>query len=56
MQWIVKNLGLIFVAAGVLLLLVPHFSHLQTNTTLLSGWILVLAGIIAYIICKKISP
>ncbi len=48
-----KNWGLIIIAAGILLLLVPHFIHLQTNATLLSGWILVPTGIVAYIICKK---
>lgn len=53
MQNFWKNWGLIIVAAGIVLLLVPHFIHLQTNATLLSGWFCVLVGLVAHIICKK---
>ncbi|MDR0834531.1 MAG: hypothetical protein LBN93_10190 [Candidatus Symbiothrix sp.] len=53
MQFIRRNLGLISIAAGILLLAIPYFVRLQTNTTLFSGWLLVVIGIIAYILHKK---
>lgn len=53
MKFFLKNLGIFLVLVGALFLIVPFFAHLQTNSSLLTGWILIVAGFISYIFLNK---
>jgi uncharacterized membrane protein HdeD (DUF308 family) len=53
MKFFLKNLGIFLVFLGALLLIVPFFTRLQTNQSLLWGWIFIVAGFICYIFINK---
>jgi predicted membrane channel-forming protein YqfA (hemolysin III family) len=53
MKSFLKFLGVGIVLLGVAWLAIPFFTHLQTNTSLLTGWILIVAGFITYVIINK---
>ncbi|GHT72534.1 hypothetical protein AGMMS50262_01500 [Bacteroidia bacterium] len=48
-----KNIGFILILLGTSGLVIPFFTGLQTNGTLLASWLLIIAGFIAYIIINK---
>jgi uncharacterized membrane protein HdeD (DUF308 family) len=50
---ILKNCGIVVLIVGELFLIVPFFTKSQTNTTLLTGWILILSGFILYLVLNK---
>ncbi|MDR1738260.1 MAG: hypothetical protein LBR66_05520 [Candidatus Symbiothrix sp.] len=45
--------GLILMAIGILWLIVPYFTRLQTNISLLTGWVILFVGCVAYVVAKK---
>jgi len=53
MRIILKSCGIFVLIVGELFLIIPFFIKRQTNTTLLTGWILVLSGFILYLILNK---
>jgi hypothetical protein len=53
MKFFLKNLGIFLALTGAIFLIVPFFSHFQTNKSLLLGWILIVAGFIFYIFINK---
>jgi hypothetical protein len=53
MRVFLKSCGLFVLIVGELFLIIPFFAKSQTNTTLLTGWILVLSGFILYLIVNK---
>jgi uncharacterized membrane protein HdeD (DUF308 family) len=53
MKSFLKFLGIGLALLGVLILAVPFFTRLQTNASLLTGWILIIAGFITYILINK---
>jgi membrane protein YdbS with pleckstrin-like domain len=53
MKFFLKNLGIFLVLIGAFFLIVPFFMHLQTNVSLLTGWILIIVGFISYIFINK---
>lgn len=53
MKFFLKNLGIFLVLLGAFFLIVPFFTHFQTNSSLLTGWILIVAGFISYIFLNK---
>jgi hypothetical protein len=54
MQFFLKNLGIGLVLIGALLLIVPFFTQLQTNASLLTGGGLIIIGFIVYIVINKL--
>jgi hypothetical protein len=56
MKFFLKNMGIIFLFLGALFLIVPFFLHLQTNASLLTGWIMMVAGFILFIFLNKKIP
>ena len=54
MRFFLKNLGIVFVLIGAFFLIVPFFTRLQTNASLLTGWLLIAVGFIAYIVINKL--
>jgi uncharacterized membrane protein HdeD (DUF308 family) len=53
MKFFLKNLGVFLIFLGAFFLIVPFFTHLQTNQSLLWGWILIVAGFIFYTFINK---
>jgi hypothetical protein len=53
MHIFLRNFGIIVLLIGELLLIIPFFGGCQSNTTLLSGLILVVLGFILYIVLNK---
>ncbi|MDR1682934.1 MAG: hypothetical protein LBS25_06065 [Candidatus Symbiothrix sp.] len=53
MKSFLTNTGVFLVLLGVLFLITPFFTSLQTNGSLLTGWILVTVGMIVYTLTKK---
>jgi nicotinamide riboside transporter PnuC len=54
MKFLLHNSGWILVLIGALVLTVPFFVPLlQSNTSLLTGWILIVVGFVAYILGNK---
>jgi hypothetical protein len=48
-----KNCGILVLIVGELFLIVPFFMHIQSNGTLLTGWILIITGFISYLFINK---
>jgi hypothetical protein len=54
MKFLLHNGGLILVLIGAVVLIVPFFVQwLQSNASLLTGWIVIVVGFVAYIIGNK---
>jgi len=53
MRVFLKNCGIIVLIFGELFLIIPFFAKCQTNTTLLTGWILVLSGFVLFLLLNK---
>lgn len=53
MNHFLKNAGIYILIIGVMFLIIPFFCHIQTNKSLLTGWLLITIGIISYIIINK---
>lgn len=53
MNGFLKNCGIFVLFIGELFLIVPFFTNNQTNKTLMTGWILIVAGFISYILINK---
>jgi len=53
MREFLKNCGIVVLIVGELFLIVPFFTKGQSNTTLLTGWILVISGFILYLVLNK---
>ncbi len=53
MNELVKNLGVILILIGVLVLAVPYFTKSETNTLLLCGMGLTIIGYLAHILINK---
>ena len=53
MRFFLKNLGILLVLIGAFFLIIPFFTRLQTNVSLLTGWLLIVIGFIIYIIINK---
>ena len=53
MKDILKNLGLLSIIAGVVVLSVAVFKETHTNTTLAISLILIVAGLLGHIILNK---
>jgi uncharacterized membrane protein HdeD (DUF308 family) len=53
MKSFLKYAGIYLLLVGVLILAVPYFMHIQTNTNLLTGWILIITGLIAFVVINK---
>jgi uncharacterized membrane protein HdeD (DUF308 family) len=53
MRYFLKNAGILLVLAGVLTLVIPFFTGLQTNASLATGGALIVTGFVAYIIINK---
>ncbi|MDR0864305.1 MAG: hypothetical protein LBO74_05155 [Candidatus Symbiothrix sp.] len=53
MKFFWKNGGIFLVLIGALVLIVPYFTYLQTNRSLLTGWLLIITGFVAYILLNK---
>ena len=56
MKTFLKNSGILLLLIGVLVLAIPFFMGVHTNTSLLTGWILIIAGFIGYIVINKQMP
>ncbi|MDR0542191.1 MAG: hypothetical protein LBH19_08240 [Dysgonamonadaceae bacterium] len=54
MKFFLKNSGILLVLIGALILIIPYFTYLQTNASLLAGGLLIIAGFVAYIVINKI--
>jgi len=54
MKFFLKNSGILLVLTGAFFLIVPFFAHLQTNLSLLIGWLLIIVGFIVYIVINKL--
>lgn len=50
-----KNLGIITVILGALMLIIPSFAGFESNTTLATGGILLVIGSILHVIFIKMS-
>jgi uncharacterized membrane protein HdeD (DUF308 family) len=48
-----KSCGIIVLIVGEIFLIIPFFTKCQTNATLLTGWILILAGFILHLALNK---
>ncbi|GHV09553.1 hypothetical protein FACS1894162_0310 [Bacteroidia bacterium] len=54
MKFLLHNGGWILMLTGALVLIVPFFVPLlQSNASLLTGWILIVLGFVGYIIGNK---
>lgn len=53
MSELIKNLGVIILLIGVAILAVPAFSGSTTNTTLMSGLLVIIIGYISHIVINK---
>ena len=53
MKEILKNLGLLIILAGVILLGIVVFTKIQTNTHLLISTFLIVGGLLAHILINK---
>jgi hypothetical protein len=53
MKDLLKNLGLISILAGVVILSIAVFKETQTNTKLIVSLILVIAGLLGHILLNK---
>jgi hypothetical protein len=53
MNTFLKYSGIFIQLIGVLFLAIPFFGKFQSNTTLLTGWVLVLLGFVLYIVINK---
>jgi hypothetical protein len=53
MKSLIKKAGFILILIGVFFLITSYVTHLETNASLLTGWILITAGIIVYTVIKK---
>jgi len=54
MKFFLKNLGILLVLIGAFVLIVPYFTYLQTNASLLTGWLLIAIGFVTYIVINKL--
>ena len=54
MKFFLKNLGILLVLIGAFFLIVPFFTYLQTNASLLTGWLLIVVGFVSYIVINKL--
>ena len=54
MKFFLKNSGILLVLIGAFFLIIPFFTHLQTNISLLTGWLLMVIGLVAYIVINKL--
>jgi uncharacterized membrane protein HdeD (DUF308 family) len=53
MKYLLKHLGLLLILMGAFLIIVPYFTHHQTNNLLLMGWLLIFLGFISYSFIHK---
>ncbi|MGL4805241.1 MAG: hypothetical protein ACRC26_02725 [Bacteroidales bacterium] len=53
MNELMKYLGVIIVIIGVAILAIPQFLGSTTNTTLATGLVVIIVGIISYILLNK---
>jgi hypothetical protein len=53
MNYFLKNSGIFLMLAGSLILIIPFFTHLQSNLSLIIGWLSIIVGFIAYIVINK---
>jgi len=53
MKAFLKNIGLIVLLAGLVIVGVSSIGTVQENTGLLTGFILIIVGLLAYIIINK---
>jgi len=53
MKFFLKNSGILLVLIGAFFLIVPFFTRLQTNISLLTGWLLIVIGFVVYIVINK---
>jgi len=53
MKFFLKNSGIFLVLIGSLILIIPFFTHLQTNRSLLIGWGVIVIGFASYIFINK---
>jgi hypothetical protein len=56
MKFFLKNCGILLTLIGALILIIPFFLHLQSNTSLLVGWEIIIAGFVLYIVLNKKIP
>jgi uncharacterized membrane protein HdeD (DUF308 family) len=56
MKFFFKNSGMLLLLIGILFLIVPFFLQLQTNTSLSTGWVMIVAGFILFIFLNKKIP
>ena len=54
MKFFLKNSGILLVLIGAFVLIVPYFTYLQTNASLLTGWLLIVIGFVSYIVINKL--
>jgi putative flippase GtrA len=52
-KFLLKNAGIVLVGIGVLWLAIPFFAGLESNVSLLTGGVLVVAGFVVYIVINK---
>jgi len=53
MRIFLKNCGILVMIIGELSLIIPFFTKSQSNTSLLSGLILILSGFILHLLLNK---
>jgi uncharacterized membrane-anchored protein YitT (DUF2179 family) len=53
MKSFLKTIGIVLLLVGVIILIIPFFLYIQTNNSLLTGWLLIVAGFITYIVTNK---
>lgn len=53
MNELMKYLGVLIVIIGVAILAIPQFLGSTTNTTLATGLVVIIVGIISYILLNK---
>ncbi len=54
MKALLKSLGLLFVLAGVIVLVYSEFSKLESNSLLILSGVLIVIGLAAYILLNSI--
>lgn len=50
---LLKYSGIFILLTGVLFIVFPYFMKFQTNATLFTGWLLIVAGFVLYIVINK---
>lgn len=53
MKELLKYLGVIIAIIGVAILAIPQFMGTTTNTTLMSGLVVIILGIVSFILINK---